>query len=108
MQISLKLSRAQKYAKITKYIKFQVLMISSSFFIGASVLPVFPRPVLYTAPAAGLLDLHSEDARAPLYVESPELPLKFLPRLPGPANFQNRFTVCFGIVFRDDFELARV
>ena len=62
---------------------------------------------LYTAPAAALLDLHSEDARTPLFVESPEFPLKFLPRLPGPANFPNRFTVGFGIVFRDDFELAR-
>ena len=47
MQISLKLSRAKKYAKITKCIKFQFLTISSSFSIGASVLPVFPRPVLY-------------------------------------------------------------
>ena len=47
MQISLKLSRAQKHTKLTLHIKFQPLMIFSSSFIGASVLPVFARSILY-------------------------------------------------------------
>ena len=47
MQISLKLSRAQKHTKLTLYIQFPPLMIFSLSFIGASVLPIFARSVLY-------------------------------------------------------------
>ena len=47
MQISLKLSRAQKHSKLILHIEFQPRMIFSSLFTGASDLPVFARTVLY-------------------------------------------------------------
>ena len=47
MQITLKLSRAQKHTKLTLHTKFQSRMIFSLLFIGASDLPVFARTVLY-------------------------------------------------------------
>ena len=47
MQISLKLSRAQKHTKLTLHIQFQPRMILTLSFIGASDLPVIARTVLY-------------------------------------------------------------
>ena len=55
MQISLKRSQGQKYAKITQYTKFQPLMISNSLCIGASVLPAFAQPVLYNVQFSGTI-----------------------------------------------------
>ena len=46
MQSSLKLSQAHTYAKLILHIKFELMIIFSSLFIGVSVLPVFAQPVL--------------------------------------------------------------
>ena len=49
MQISLKLIQLINHAKLTIYIKFQLLVTFSSLFTGSSSLSVFPRGVLYVS-----------------------------------------------------------